>query len=94
MTTHNAVTPIHIHLEADLEEEPIFVNHAVVIFDGATYTLRFFQVLPPTISNDEIPDRITGRHMVTLLVSAGNMPAILDILQNLVEQGVSDVSSS
>lgn len=87
MSENLSATPIRVRLEASTEESAVFVNHVAAVFDGATYTLRFFQVLPPTVLEEPMPDSITGRHMATLTISAGNMPAIFRVLQDLVKQG-------
>jgi hypothetical protein len=87
MSDNLATAPIQVRLETPTEESALFVNHVAAVFDGATYTLRFFQVLPPTVIEEPLPESIAGRHMVTLTISAGNMPAIFKVLRNLVEQG-------
>lgn len=87
MSDNLTVAPIRVRLEAPTEETAVFVNHVAAVFDGATYTLRFFQVLPPTVLDEPLSDSIAGRHMVTLTISAGNMPAIFTVLQDLVKQG-------
>jgi len=87
MSENLTAAPMRVRLEAPTEESALFVNHVAAVFDGATYTLRFFQVLPPAVLEGPLPDSIAGRHMVTLTISAGNMPAIFSVLRNLVEQG-------
>lgn len=80
---------IQVRLRLDAEEDvhAVFVNHATVNFDGATYTLRFYQVLPPPLlPENDLPEEIKGNHMVTLAISAGNMPAIMRALQSLIEE--------
>lgn len=94
MSDNLTIAPIRVRLEAPTEENAVFVNHVAAVFDGATYTLRFFQVLPPTVLDEPLPDAITGRHIVTLTISAGNMPAIFSVLRDLVKQGVSHDSDA
>lgn len=87
MSENLSAAPIRVRLEASSEESAVFVNHVAAVFDGATYTLRFFQVLPPVVLEEPLPVSVTGRHMVTLTISAGSMPAIFSVLHDLVKQG-------
>lgn len=78
---------MRLRFEAKEDERAVFVNHATANFDGSTYTLRFYQVLPPPLlPENDLPEEIKGNHMVTLAISAGNMPAILRVLQSLIEE--------
>lgn len=90
MSEQQRVT-LPIQLDVSSNEEALFVNHASVVFDGASYTLRLFQVLPPVaLDEDHLPQAVRGRHVVTLAISAASMPAIFDSLRSVVEQQLAD----
>ncbi len=73
---------VTIQWETNDAERATFTNHATVNFDGSTYILRFYQVLlPPGIDANNPPHQIAARHVATLAINAGDMPAIAKLLQ-------------
>lgn len=67
-----------------------FANHMLVTYDGAIYTLRFYQILPPPLANMEEEtlqsiDSIAARHITTLVISSATMPSIIRALEDVVE---------
>lgn len=79
-------------IEAAIEWEPDdevmaqFANHALISFDGTSYYIRFYQVLPPvTVPAGESPV-VKGRHVVTLAISANSMSGIVKAMQRILEQ--------
>lgn len=81
---------IRIDWEPDSEKGQ-FANHMLVNFDGSVFTLRFFQVLPPSLPvlNEEAIrsiESIPGRHVATLVVAKDTLPSIAEVLNGLVER--------
>lgn len=62
-----------------------FANHMLVTFDGAVYTLRFYQVLPQIDLLQEGATRhiesIPGRHVATIVIANETMPGVVRALQ-------------
>lgn len=82
---------VPIAWESDENQRAEFVNHLVTSFDGATYTLRFYQVLPPVelaLDMAAVGDLqvVKGRHVTTLVISAASMPAIVQVLQDVLQR--------
>ena len=81
-----------VEVKIDWEPDPTvakFANHLLVNFDGAVFTLRFFQVLPPTAFNSEAMreiESVPGRHVATLVVAKETMPSFADVLNRMVER--------
>ena len=82
---------VPIDRESDEDRRAEVANHLIASFDGATYTLRFYQVLPPVeLALDTEAVRslkgVKGRHITTLAVSAASMPAITQVLQDVLRR--------
>lgn len=80
---------VKIEWEPDGDALGKFANHMLVTYDGAVYTLRFYQLLPPPLLNTDaaaIIDHITARHLTTLVVPAATLPSIVHALQDVLEK--------
>ncbi|NOZ27995.1 MAG: hypothetical protein GXP39_08085 [Chloroflexi bacterium] len=78
-----------IEWEQDDQVRAQFVNHALISFDGPSFYIRFYQVLPPVISSANAAEEVTtvkGRHVVTLAISAESMPGIVEAMQRILDQ--------
>lgn len=82
MSQEEGAVGISIKWESHESERALFANHLTLVFDGSVYTLRFYQALPPTVvDRNNPPTEIVAHHIVTLAISAGDMPSIVDLLQ-------------
>lgn len=82
---------VRIEWEPDGNTLGAFANHMLVTYDGAVYTLRFYQLLPPPIAGMDAAavraiDRVTARHLTTLVVPAATLPSIVRALQDVLEK--------
>ena len=82
---------LRIDWEDDADKSAEFANHVVASFDGATYTVRFYQVLPPVQAIvDPVGFRqaktVKGRHVATLVINSQTLPGIVQALQNVMRQ--------
>ena len=88
---------VKIRIDWDVDEQKgIYANHLIATFDGAAYTLRFYQVLPPAISGAEdlqSIESVPGRHVATLVVAKDTLPAIVDVLQEMLGRQVGEEGS-
>lgn len=92
----DSAVELRIDWEFD-EQQGIYANHLIAAFDGAAYTLRFYQVLPPAISSAEDIQAIgsvPGRHVATLVVAKDTLPAIVDVLQGMLGRQGSEERSA
>jgi hypothetical protein len=91
----DSAVKIRIDWEAD-EQKGIYANHLIATFDGAAYTLRFYQVLPPAISGGEdlqAIESVPGRHVATLVMAKDTLPAIVHVLQGMLGRQESEEGS-
>lgn len=91
----NPAVKVRIDWETD-EQKGVYANHLIATFDGAAYTLRFYQVLPPAISATEdlqTIESVPGRHVATLVVAKDTLPALVDVLQGMLGRQGSEESS-
>lgn len=90
MTTEQDAIRLRIDWETDGSKRAEYVNHLVLAFDGTVYTLRFYQVLPPlelaakTANLQEI-DAVSGRHIITMVVTPADLPGIAAVLSNALQ---------
>lgn len=83
---------VRIDWEED-QQKGAFANHLLISFDGAVYTLRFYQVLPPVAFGPEAlqaVEAVPGRHVTTLVVAKDSMPGIVEVLQGMVNRQLFD----
>lgn len=78
---------VQIGWESDEGKRSEFVNHATLVADASTVTLRFYQVLPPPGVMEDAVGKVLGRHVITLSISRGDIPAIAKLLNDFVEAG-------
>jgi hypothetical protein len=81
---------VEIKIEWEPDTAPAqFANHLLVNYDGAVFTLRFFQVLPPTVLDPEKMhdvESVPGRHVATLVVAKDTLPSFSDVLKRMVDR--------
>ena len=66
-----------------------FANRVITTFDGAVYTLRFFQLLPPLVVDGERPNNfnsITAKLVATIVVSKDSWPEFSQCLLTVSEE--------
>lgn len=78
---------VKVRIDWELDDQKAdFANHMLVTFDGAVYTLRFYQVLPPIeLINEESAkhlESVPGRHVATIVIAGETMPAVVRALQD------------
>lgn len=96
--TDGEFVEIRIDWEPD-KKKAQFANHLLVNFDGAVYTLRFFQVLPPTVLAPEQAreiESVPGRHVASMVVAKETLPGFIEVLKQMAdrvgEQGATEES--
>lgn len=92
-----SIRPLPISWDTDEAATAQFVNNLLVTFDGANYIIRFYQVLPPAIHPSDTEawaelKNVRAKHIITLVVSAGNMPDIVAALQRSTEHPISTLA--
>lgn len=71
-----------------------FVNHLLASYDGAVYTLRFYQVLPPALLAIDPPaeqkvESVKGRHITTMVVTHDTLSKLVGVMQDLMARNTS-----
>lgn len=72
-----------------------FVNHLIASFDGAVYTLRFYQVLPPALlaidpSAARQIESVPGRPVATMVVTPETLANLVDVLHGMINRNTAD----
>ena len=76
---------------AEDSQAAAFANHLIASFDGAVYTLRFYQVLPPALlaidpSAARQLESIPGRPVTTLVVTPETLANLVDVLHGILDR--------
>jgi len=82
---------VRVTWEPDSDKPAYFTNHMFVTYDGAVYTLRFYQLLPPVVAGLDAAavntiDSVSARHITTLVVPAATLPSIVRALQDVLKK--------
>jgi hypothetical protein len=83
---------IKVRIEwAEDDQAAAFVNHLIASFDGAVYTLRFYQVLPPALlaidpSAARQIESVPGRPVATMVVTPDTLANLVDVLHGILER--------
>lgn len=89
--SEDSFVKVRIDWEPD-NQKADFANHMLVTFDGAVYTLRFYQVLPPIdLIQEEFAqhiESIPGRHVATIVIASETMPGVVRALQDTMKRQV------
>lgn len=80
---------------AEDDQPAAFVNHLIASFDGAVYTLRFYQVLPPALlaidpSAAQQIESVPGRAVATMVVTPDTLAHLVDVLHGLLNRNTAD----